>query len=352
MKNINEDTLDINNNLLVLNNCLILFIITELMVGKCLFKAKNKKVFNRKIEEYEETINLDGIEEKLNEDYINNLNFGSIILKYCHILINTLSKENLQTFYYNINTLKILPYKIKLIDLLKGRVVGGKYNPNNSIQLVEKYKYALPHELTHMSSTIVKNNGFILSGFHQIKGSNSYGYGINEGYTQYFTEKYFLDSFPDIPQAYPVEMEIVKKLICVIGEKEMEDLYFHSNLNGLINSISQYSSLEEAQSFIAAVDFLKLYIYKIYKSKELKNMLEIKLQQINYILLKCFLNKQKEEQNNGISAEKLKLEREKFDNYLGYEISIENIFGIDTLNIGVSIDAEDTLKRKILKKDF
>ena len=57
-------------------------------------------------------------------------------------------------------------------------------------------------------------------------------------------------------------MEIVKKLICVIGEKEMKNLYFHSNLNGLINSISQYSSLE-------AVDFVELYIYKI-SSKEIK----------------------------------------------------------------------------------
>ena len=64
-------------------------------------------------------------------------------------------------------------------------------------------------------------------------------------------------------------MEIVKKLICVIGEKEMKNLYFHSNLNGLINSISQYSSLEEAQSFMAAVDFVELYIYKI-SSKEIK----------------------------------------------------------------------------------
>lgn len=349
MKNINEDTLDINNNLFVLNDSLIyLFIIAELIVGKYLFKEKNKKIFNKKIEECEETIHLDAIEEKLNEDYINNLNFGSIILKYCHVLINTLNKENLQTFYSHINTLQTLPYKNKLTDLLRGIVIGGKYNPNNSIQLTEKYKYVLPHELTHMSSTIVKDNGFILSGFHQIKGSNGYGYGINEGYTQYFTEKHFSDSFPDIPQSYPLEMEIVKKLICVIGEKEMENLYFHSNLNGLINRISQYSSLEEAQSFIAALDFVGLYIYKIYKSKEIKNMLEIKLQQINYILLKCFLNKQKEERNKGVSEEQLKLEKENFDNYLGYAIGIKSIFGTDILNIEGSTDVENTLKRKML----
>ncbi len=77
-------------------------------------------------------------------------------------------------------------------------------------------------------------------------------------------------------------------------------------------------------------------------------MLEIKLQQINYILLKCFSNKQKEERNKGISEKKLKLEKEKFDNYLDYEISIEGIFGTDTLNIEGSTDVEDTLKRKML----
>ncbi len=338
---------NINNNLLIFDGVLILILIAELIVGKYVLKSKSKKLFNRKIDEYEETINLNDVEEILNEDYIKTLEFGPIILKYCHILINTLDKENLQTFYHNINTLKTLPYNIKLTDLLRGKIVGGKYNPDNTIQLVEKYKSALPHELTHMASTIVKDNGYVLSGFHQIIGSHGYGHGINEGYTQYFTEKHFRNIFPDIPEAYPLEMEIVKKLICVIGEKEMENLYFHSNLSGLINNISHYSSLDEAQSFIAAVDFVRVYIYKAFKSKEIKNMLEIKLQQINYILLKCFLNKQKEKQIKGVSTKKLKLAEEEFDNYLGYEISLGSMFGTDTFNIGISEEVEDNLRRKI-----
>ena len=344
MNNNNESNI---TNLLIFDGFMTLFLIAELVGAKYIFKAKSKKLFNRKIDKYEETINLDNVEEILNEDYIKTLEFGPIILKYCNVLINTLDKENLQTFYHNINTLKTLPYNIKLTDLLRGKIVGGKYNPDNTIQLVEKYKNALPHELTHMSSTIVKDNGYVLSGFHQVKGSIGYGHGINEGYTQYFTEKHFRDSFPDILQSYPLEMEIVKKLICVIGEKEMENLYFHSNLSGLINSISHYSSLDEAQSFIAAVDFVGIYTYKVHKSKEIKNMLEIKLQQINYILLKCFLNKQKEEQINGISAKKLKLEEEEFDNYLGNELTLGSIFGTNTFNIGVPEEVEDNLRRKI-----
>ena len=295
----------------------------------------------------EETIHFDNIKEKLDEEYIRNLDFGPIILQYCHILLNTLDHENLQTFYHNINTLKILSNRNKLTDFLKSRIILSAYNPDNSIQLVKKYKYVLPHELTHMSSTIVKENGCILSGFHQIKGLKGYGYGINEGYTEYFTEKYFLDSFPDLYRTYPLEMEIVKKLICVIGEKEMENFYFHSNLIGLIQSISKYSSLEEAKSFIAAVDFIDIYIYKAYKSKEIKNRLEIKLQQMNSILLKCFLNKQKEEYLHGKSVQELELEAQKFNSYLDYDIDMGSIFGTDTFHIGVSKEVEDALKRKI-----
>ncbi len=348
MKN-NEDIIAINDDLL--------FLIAELIAARLLLEIGRKKIsyqFYKKIDEYEETIDLGEFAVKLNEDYLKNLsfgsiNFGSMILECSRILINHLDKENLQVFYHNINTLKILPYRLRLTEILSGGITVGKYNPNNSIQLAKKYIDSLPHELTHMSSTIVKDNGFILSGFHQVKGKKDYGYGVNEGYTQYFTEKYFLDSFPHMHKGYPAEVEIIKKLICIIGEKEMENLYFHANLSGLIDIISHYSSLDDAKDFIAAVDFVKLFFYKIPKSKRLLQMLEIKLQKINIILLKCFLQKQSEERKKGISSQELKMEQEEFDSYLGDEIIIKLPFKVkvNTFNIGIPLEVEESLRRRI-----
>ncbi len=273
--------------------------------------------------------------------------YGDIILKYSQILVNVLDKENLNIFYHNINSLKTGIYKLKIKDLLRDKVVAGIYRPDNSIKIMEKYKFSLPHELTHLSSTIVKDDGVILSGFHQVVGKHAWGHGINEGYTQYFTEKYFRDSFPDIPKSYELEMEIAQKLICAVGEKEVKNLYFHADLKGLINLLAKYSSLDEAKEFIGAVDFVRRYIYNFAKSKWLLKMLEIKLQKINYILLKCFLNKQKEDRSLGVRRSILKEKREEFDNYLGDELIMETIFGKNTLDMSVD---EDSLKRELRAK--
>lgn len=350
MKDFNEDELYITSTLNP-KVSLIVLLFLEIIVLKIVIKRQNKDFFNRKINEWEETTSFEGIKEFLDEEYIKKLNFEPMILKYCHILINTLDKENLKIFYHNINTMKTLAYTVKLRAILMGKIEAGVYNPkNNSIQIIEKFKLVLPHELTHMASTIVKENGAILSGFHQIKEKKAWGHGINEGYTQYFTEKYFKNDFPDMPAAYEVEVEIVKKLICIIGEKEMENLYFNANLGDLINNVAKYSSLEEAKELIASVDFVRKFIYSCFKSKELKRMLEIKLKQINFILLKCFLNKQKEDINLGITEKELKMQKEEFDNYLGYEITLESIFGKDIFNIAVDEDKERKLKREIILK--
>ena len=72
------------------------------------------------------------------------------------------------------------------------------------------------------------------------------------GYDFYCAEDTVVPSLPrDLAHIWKVGFgpevsieEIVKKLICVIGEKEMENFYFHSNLIGLIQSISKYSSFD------------------------------------------------------------------------------------------------------------
>lgn len=347
MKEFNKDELQMNS-ILSTDAGTLMLILMEIIAFKIVIKYSNRNLFNRKINEWEDTINLENIKEFLDEEYIKNLSFGPMILKYCHILVNVLDKENLKIFYHNINTMKTLIYNIRLRDILMGQIQAGVYNyRNNSIKIVKKFKFILPHELTHMASTIVKDKRIILGGFHQIKNRRSWGHGINEGYTQYFAEKYFKDDFPDMSSVYEIEMEIVKKLICVIGEKEMENLYFHANLGGLIMQIAKYSSLEEAKEFIVAVDFVRRFIYSFPKSKEIKRMLEIKLKQINFILLKCFLNKQNEERKLGVDEKTLNNQKEEFDNYLGYEITIESIFGKDVLNIEVD---EDEIKKKLTRE--
>lgn len=190
---------------------------------------------------------------------------NEIIKEFYTVLEKKLSHCDLSALYTNMGTLKINSandsFLFKLLDALTGTRTGGAYLPkHNSIHIDDEpfgrntlKRYILTHELLHMASTR-KDKNFTYSGFH-IRGKKlDIGEGLNEGYTELLNGKYFStarrnDSYFDLQMlAFGIED--------IVGQENMEKMYFSNNLSGLIESIARYSSKDEAIELIAKMDSL------------------------------------------------------------------------------------------------
>ena len=106
------------------------------------------------------------------------------------------------------------------------------------------------HELMHLS-TIDKNND--LTGFKQSYWRNFRGRGLNEGYTQLLTERYFNEN---IGLSYNILVFFLNILENIIGKNNMEKYYFNVSLNLLINELEKYEEKENILNFIDDFDLL------------------------------------------------------------------------------------------------
>lgn len=164
----------------------------------------------------------------------------------------------------------------------------------NTIELSsDNYKSTINHELFHVSTTYIdSNSNVIYCGFSQLqikKGNKQIGEGLNEGYTQYLTDKYF----PSKPllMAYSYEKRIAEIVELIVGQEKMQSLYFNANLKGLIDVLKQYSTEENAYNFIVTLDFLNKHLTD---KKLTTNSNEIKLDSlkiINSFLIQLYINK-------------------------------------------------------------
>ena len=152
------------------------------------------------------------------------------------------------------------------------------------------------HELFHVASSIHNMNGK-QSGFEQVIEKSCVGIGINEGYTQLLTERYFKD-LEDSNQIYPYEVEISSLLENIIGRRTMEKLYLKVDLYGLIKRMEEYSDIKEIVKFISSLDYVSInYNNTNLTSKEISDMDE-RLDYIANYLLIIFLRKIRKEINN------------------------------------------------------
>ncbi len=135
------------------------------------------------------------------------------------------------------------------------------------------------HELMHRLSTRIFGT-YIFSGFRQIKMEiqddkmkvvSSIGEGIGEAYNQVLTERYFAEHGCAI--SYRMITDLAFFVECIIGYEKMEQFYFDSDLNSLIEEIAKYSSCEEAVTFIEMFDD---FFRAIYKNSSLLSMFRAK----------------------------------------------------------------------------
>lgn len=151
-----------------------------------------------------------------------------------------------------------------------------------------------------MASSTYKD-GIDYSGFQQASlkpGFVSLGKGLNEGYTQLLSQRYFpSDSYVTV--SYKYQVFIAEKLEQIIGKEKMQSLYLNSNLKGLIDELKQYVSEEEIMKFISNTDFLVNHM----KNKKLqlfeKNMIGNCLKSINRFIIICYSKKLQQQVKDG-----------------------------------------------------
>ena len=116
-----------------------------------------------------------------------------------------------------------------------------------------------------------------------------FGDGINEGYTEILTHRYFGKNHK-LPKAYLLEVRIVEALEKIVGETKLMSCYFKANLKGLVDELEQYTSREEVYKFINYTDVLMYYSRD--KNLNFPELNDVK-QFINMFLIKAYNNAQK-----------------------------------------------------------
>ena len=211
--------------------------------------------------------------------------------------IITLSKEcpsfNIEQFQNNFKRIKFKLYtdksnKTSMVIFLKKKC--KIYNMDS-----------VYHELIHLASIRVEGSveycGLSESYYEY---GDSFGEGLNEGYTQLIKERYFGQ---DERLVYPIEVKVASLIEQLVGQNFMEECFFKADLKKLCEKLQQYNSTNEIRYFLNNLDKLHSYINNL-------DVDNIKIQEIynniNLFLFECFKNKSELENNKNILDEQIK----------------------------------------------
>ena len=211
-------------------------------------------------------------ERKINTGYAQaiidsfSFEYRESITTFCDVLKRRMPYANLNTFYHNLETLSISQARNPLwvFRFITSCEVAAEYIWNNRMNEIRVYrgpiKASVYHELFHMSST-KKLGTFDFSGFMQEKfGEKQFtiGRGLNEGYTDLLSERYFT-LYGAETDGYLLLKHIAKTMELIIGQFDMECLYFESDLYSLVEKLEQYASYEEVIALLKEIDLLYKY---------------------------------------------------------------------------------------------
>lgn len=218
-------------------------------------------------------------------------------------LANYTSEENLKTVYRNILTLKVKKNKSKLF--FNG--YSGTYDSKlNEIEYSDKIY--LGHEFLHLASSYYDfENDEVYSGFEQSNNKFTIGTGLNEGYTELLASRIF--NINNRIQSYKQLVQIARLFELFFDDpKDMEKLYFNSNLYGFVKYMNKYADTKSIIKLLLEMDSICTHLslnpsnpYILYKS--------IKIQ---YKLYKWFIANTKDKEKikqfeNIISENKIML---------------------------------------------
>ena len=240
--------------------------------------------------------------------YHNNSNYNcgdkrfiNDIEKFKRTISRNINRKYLNNFYKNIDGLTITCEDIKKEKNQILEVKGCYYQCNNKILLSKKIKPdTIYHELFHVASSTIKN-GNNYSGFNQYFFYKGKWYdiaeGINEGYTQVLTERYFSKE-KNVLSSYPFEKEVVLCIENLIGRRKLEEFYFTNNLEELISELKKYTNNpDEIDELILKTDYINK---NLYNKLDIEELLKLKryIKNVSFILVKLKVNKLIEEVEN------------------------------------------------------
>jgi len=202
--------------------------------------------------------NNDNIE--LNKEYVSSLFIKEDIFNFIEVMSSKKLNIDLNNFYKNLNSLSIENRDPRKEKFIPGGSLAAYYIPSYNTLVVNEddYKEFINHELLHVTVSRENTDGSISCGFLQYKDGVCIGSAIDEGCTQLFSERYFNEEETG-KDVYVLEKLVVSLLEDIIGSEKLEELYFQSDLGGLVDELSKYVDREEVLKFIYNLDFYSYY---------------------------------------------------------------------------------------------
>ena len=278
-----------------------------------MFKSKKNIVI--KILDFnsiEKSPNKNEIKE-LNKNKLMSMEYGKNILEFSKKLLD-LKGVDFSYFYRNIETLKT-----QNVGSLIDKNVRAGYSVRQNLIVFKDYflNHEIDHELLHLSSSLFDKERLIeFCGFSQYNCRTNLKVGtcLNEGYTEYLNEKLFNNN----SNTYILEKNISKIIEQIIGNIEMERLYFKADLKNLIIRLSKYSNMEKTMEFIQNSDYISANSSELFSKKEADKKFKNILKSCVDYLIYTYTSKLKEDIQNGvINEDEYNLNLEKFINELG-----------------------------------
>lgn len=260
---------------------------------------------------------------KLNKEDINKIKkqpLGKELVKFRKKLYKKFRSENLNLLNNNIKSLKV---KIKYIapEILLLKFASGKYKiQKNRIQIIKYFKEGCTyHEFFHMATSFYsKKLKIAFSGFQQILyfKEEIIGMGLNEGYTEVLSQRYFNEQIKFRSYSYDVCEFFTKKLEQIVEKDRMENFYMNADLFGLYNYLINFDEGSHVVTFISCLDYI-VKNASSFNPKKSERYYEL----IECYLAKWYINKKKQE--------------------LDKNIIDENTFNIETKNYIDSLENKD-----------
>ena len=245
---------------------------------------------------------------------------------------------SLNRFKTNFKKFNFCVYNNKVNDSIYGGTISFKMDEFTCYE-----EEAIEHELLHMATGTYNHIKRIeYCGFDLINYKKKYriGRGINEGYTDLLTNRYFGAKI-----GYQIEALLSHNLELLIGHNTMEKLYFNMDIYGLIDEISKYSNYVNACDFIHNLDKLSFKLTKLKSEEEIKEIRDLYLKTVTFLFY-CLYNKYS---NNGKLDILINNTKQLFDENLSYTYNGFKI-NLPSLNDNIyNILLDNKINKKIRK---
>lgn len=196
--------------------------------------------------------------------YLNFEHNNEVVSRFVEILEQDFSHCDLQSLYKNIQTLKIVERdksigdRLEEILTLRGEAAGSYSPRKNKITTYSEKNYnellgTKVHELVHFATTRKVGNA-TLCGFSISKNKILFGDGLNEGYTEWFTQRYLLK---EKGGSYKELQSVAALIEEIIGPEKMQQYFFTNNLNGLVNDMEKYTTRQNVLALLEKMDRIK-----------------------------------------------------------------------------------------------